>query len=78
MGIGLMATLPMTLVVPSSSKAGSIDELVAMAEGTSRLNSQVQREGIVFRPFAEEYDEDLRGRLSLKAINPKFLLKYDE
>jgi len=32
MGIGLMATLPMTLVVPSSSKAGSIDELVAMAK----------------------------------------------
>lgn len=38
----------------------------------------VQREGVVLRPPAEEYDEDVGGRLSFKAINPKFLLKYDE
>lgn len=56
----------------------TVDELVALAEGTSVLNPKTQREGLVLRPFAEEYDEDLRGRLSLKVINPKFLLKYDE
>lgn len=56
----------------------TVDELVALSEGTSVLNPQVQREGIVLRPLAEEYDEDIGGRLSFKAINPKFLLKYDE
>lgn len=56
----------------------SVDELVAFSEGTSVLNPQVQREGVVLRPFAEEHDEDLGGRLSFKVINPKFLLKYDE
>ena len=56
----------------------TVDELIAMAEAVSSLNSQVQREGIVFRPLVEEYDGDIGGRLSFKAINPKFLLKYDE
>jgi RNA ligase (TIGR02306 family) len=56
----------------------TVDELVAFSEGTSVLNPQVQREGVVLRPLAEEYDEDIGGRLSFKAINPKFLLKYDE
>lgn len=55
----------------------SIDELVAMAEGTSVLNASAQREGIVLRPLRPEHDRDV-GRLSFKAINPKFLLKYDE
>jgi RNA ligase (TIGR02306 family) len=55
----------------------SVDELVALSEGTSVLNAKVQREGIVLRPLTEVEDEYL-GRLSFKAINPKFLLKYDE
>jgi hypothetical protein len=56
----------------------TVDQLVAFAEGTSVLNPKVQREGVVLRPLSEEYDEDIGGRLSFKAINPKFLLKYDE
>ena len=56
----------------------TVDEMVAFSEGTSVLNPQVQREGIVLRPLVEEHDEDIGGRLSFKAINPKFLLKYDE
>ena len=56
----------------------TVDELVAFSEGTSVLNPNVQREGIVLRPLAEEYDADIGDRLSFKAINPKFLLKYDE
>ena len=56
----------------------TVDELVAYSEGASVLNPKVQREGVVLRPLAEEYDEDIGGRLSFKAINPKFLLKYDE
>ena len=54
-----------------------IDELVEMAVGKSALRSQTQREGIVLRTMSEEHDPEL-GRLSFKAISPKFLLKYDE
>lgn len=56
----------------------SVDELVAFAEGVSQLNPRTQREGVVLRPLVEEFDLDVGGRLSFKAINPKFLLKYDE
>jgi len=56
----------------------TVDELVAFSEGTSALNPKVQREGVILRPFVEEYDEDVGGRLSFKVINPRFLLKYDE
>jgi len=54
-----------------------VDELVAMSEGMSVLNAKAQREGIVLRPLVE-VEDDYLGRLSFKAINPKFLLKYDE
>jgi RNA ligase (TIGR02306 family) len=56
----------------------TIDELVALSSGMSELNSKLQREGIVLRPLKEEHDETLGGRLSFKAINPLFLLRYDE
>lgn len=51
---------------------------MAFAEGFSVLNLQVHREGVVLRPLAEEPERATGGRLSFKAINPKFLLKYDE
>lgn len=56
----------------------TVDELVALSEGTSQLNSKIQREGIVLRPLVEEYAEEIGGRLSFKVINPRFLLKFDE
>ncbi len=56
----------------------SVDELVKLSEATSVLNPKVQREGVVLRPLAEEFDEEINGRLSFKVINPRFLLKYDE
>lgn len=56
----------------------TVDELVEISEGTSELNRNVEREGIVLRPREEEFEADLGGRLSFKVINPKFLLKYDE
>ena len=55
-----------------------MDELIEFSQGNSVLNARVQREGVVLRPLVEEYDEAIGGRLSFKAINPKFLLKYDE
>ena len=57
-----------------------IDELVKLAEGTSKL-AKIQREGIVIRPLENIKINDKRfieDRISFKAINPKFLLKYDE
>jgi RNA ligase (TIGR02306 family) len=56
----------------------TVDELVAFSEGASELNPKIQREGVVLRRQAEEYDEDIGGRLSFKVINPRFLLKCDE
>jgi RNA ligase (TIGR02306 family) len=54
--------------------SGNIEELVRLSVGKSVLND-VQREGIVLRPLKEI--EDGSGRISFKAINPKFLLKYE-
>lgn len=51
----------------------SIDDLVAMSIGKSRLNPETEREGIVCRSLP-----DGGGRVSFKVINPNFLLKYDE
>ncbi len=56
----------------------TVDALVAFAEGLSVLNPAVQREGVVLRPLTEGHDPETGGRFSFKAINPKFLLKYDE
>ena len=55
-----------------------VDDLIRLAKGVSVLNPKVQREGIVLRPQGEEHEPEIGGRLSFKAINPQFLLKYDE
>ncbi|MBI3271128.1 MAG: RNA ligase (ATP) [Planctomycetes bacterium] len=55
----------------------TVDQLVELSMGTSVLNPRIQREGIVLRTPTEEQDPDI-GRLSFKAINPKFLVKYEE
>ncbi len=52
----------------------SIEELVNKSMGKSVLND-VYREGIVIRPLREKVDSN--GRVSFKAINPVFLLKYE-
>jgi len=52
----------------------SIEELVNKAIGKSVLYN-VDREGIVIRPLVEKVDAT--GRVSFKAINPEFLLKYE-
>ncbi|MBI5367692.1 MAG: RNA ligase (ATP) [Planctomycetes bacterium] len=54
----------------------TVDQLVALAAGPSKLNPQIQREGIVLRPLVEEQDPEI-GRLSFKVINPHFLVKFD-
>lgn len=54
----------------------TVDEMVAFSKGKSVLTKTAEREGLVFRPLIEEWDEDT-GRLSFKVINPDFLLKHD-
>jgi len=52
-----------------------IDKIVEMSIGKSLINPQGWREGIVIRSQKEQF---VKGeRLSFKAVNPKFLLKYD-
>jgi ATP-dependent RNA circularization protein (DNA/RNA ligase family) len=54
----------------------TVDEIVEMSKGKSAI-ADIQREGIVIRPTKETTDIEL-GRLSFKAINPDFLLKFSE
>ncbi len=56
--------------------SNDIQTLVEMSVGKSALNAGTHREGIVIRPITER--QDMVGRVSFKAINPEFLLKYDD
>lgn len=69
---------PVPLVSEDYILPKTVDEMVEYSKGKSLLNKDSHREGVVLRPLVEEYDEDLRGRLSFKVINPLFLLKYDD
>lgn len=57
-----------------------IESIVEMSKGKSKL-ADIPREGIVIRPIETIYDNTIEGmvgnRISFKAINPDFLLKYD-
>lgn len=53
-----------------------IDAIVEYSKGNSVICSSTKREGIVIRPTREINTH--MGRMSFKAINPDFLLKYDE
>lgn len=56
-----------------------VQEIVSIADGKSLLNPNAAREGLVFRPLTEQWEE-MRGeqrRLSFKAISNKYLLKGD-
>lgn len=54
----------------------TLDELLQKADG--RYSSGNIKEGIVIRPQKEMYSQRLYGRLSVKCINNKFLLKEGE
>ena len=59
-----------------------IDTIVGEADGESMIGNN-PREGIVIRPLVDIYDFDfakflVSGRVSFKAVSPKFLLKYGE
>lgn len=54
----------------------TMDEVLKMADGPSRLNKEAKREGLVFRPLKESKYRVPRGlsRLSFKAISNDYLL----
>lgn len=57
----------------------SVEALIAKSNMKSVLNKDTIAEGIVIRPVEEKIDRNvLQGRISFKAINPDFLIKYDE
>jgi len=62
----------------------NIDTIVHMATIRSVLRPDAWAEGIVIRPLTEKIDMLLskenfnNGRVTFKAINPEFLLKYGE
>ena len=68
--------------------SNNIDILVELSKGKTVVdNGEGPREGIVIRPLIELQDFDItilndfdliNGRISFKAINPEFLLKYGE
>jgi RNA ligase (TIGR02306 family) len=66
------------------SLSNDIDSIISMATRKSAINPEVWAEGIVIRPLMEKIDLILsnenfnNGRVTLKAINPEFLLKYGE
>jgi RNA ligase (TIGR02306 family) len=59
----------------------NIDELVKLSIGKSVINPKGLREGIVIRPLKEIYDslvmEDNSGRITLKIVNPEYLIKEE-
>jgi RNA ligase (TIGR02306 family) len=62
--------------------SNQIEEIIEMATIKSSIRPEVWAEGIVIRPLNEKIDLLLsnenfnNGRVSFKAINPEFLLKY--
>jgi RNA ligase (TIGR02306 family) len=64
--------------------SSDIDSIIQMATRKSAIKPDLWAEGIVIRPLMEKIDLILsnenfnNGRVTLKAINPEFLLKYGE
>lgn len=55
----------------------TVKNIVDLSKGMSKINSEVSREGIIFRSLEEQSDLKI-GRLSFKVVNPDFLLKHGE
>jgi RNA ligase (TIGR02306 family) len=64
--------------------SNNIDSIINLAKIKSTITKDVWAEGIVIRPHVEKIDLILsnenfnNGRVSFKAINPEFLIKYGE
>lgn len=78
-GLGL-ELVPTVYVGPW--KWDSVENLLAFADGLNYPNHTTANdspaEGVVIRPCMEAYSEVLGGRLSIKAISNRFLMKYEK
>ena len=83
-GLRLMDLPIVPIVDENYALDNNIENLVALSVGKSVLNKDTHREGIVLRPLEETLDHEISNghlygdRVSFKAINPGFLLKYEE
>lgn len=79
---GLLAELELKMVPVLEEDyflEDSVEALIGKSKMRSVLNKDTIAEGIVIRPVEEKIDREvLQGRISFKAINPDFLIKYDE
>jgi RNA ligase (TIGR02306 family) len=55
----------------------NIEDIIKKSVRRSMLNDKIWAEGIVIRPLIERTDVTI-GRLSIKAVNPEYLLKYGD
>jgi RNA ligase (TIGR02306 family) len=76
--------LPVVPVIDDKYKlSNDIEQIIKSATIKSKIKEDVWAEGIVIRPHAERIDMLLscenfnNGRVTFKAINPEFLLKYE-
>lgn len=77
-GVTDLYGLPTVPVIEEDYKLPqTVDEIVEFATKRSVMNPDIWVEGYVFRPVKELSDPYI-GRLSFKAINPQFLLKYEQ
>lgn len=77
--------LPLVPIIDDNYKLeNDIDTIIKKSIIKSKICIDVWAEGIVIRPHLEKIDSSLsnenlnHGRISFKAINPEFLLKYGE
>lgn len=71
-GLGLPVVPVLDAAFPLDN---DINALVELSKRKSTLHPAVWAEGVVIRPLRER--QDTLGRVSFKAINPEFLLKYE-
>ncbi len=74
--IKLLGLISTPVLETAFALSNNIPDLVKKSIGRSALNPDAHREGIIIRPLKEK--QDLIGRVSFKAVNPEFLLKYDD
>lgn len=70
--------LELVPIIGMITLSDNIDEIVKQATGKSVLNGKTEREGLVFRLLDREIWDAEFGRVSFKAINSEYLLKYEE
>lgn len=72
-----LGVTPVTTVFQGKWQWETSDDLIAYANGQDYAN-KTPAEGVVFRPMEEAYSQTLDSRMAIKAISPRFLLKYGE